>query len=65
METEPVDQVVGEGVQEQAKGVGQETMTAEPVSLEAVLELFDPVLAFSTLVVKAKDLGTAAWAVGD
>src|SRR5919109_3251353 len=40
-------------------------MTAEPVGPEAVLELFDPVLAFSPLVVEAKDLGTAAGTVGD
>ena len=65
MEAEQVDQVVGEGVQEQAKRVGQKAMTAEPVGMEAVLELLNPVLAFSTLVVKAKDLGTAAGAVAD
>ena len=65
MEAEQVDQIVGEGVEEQAKSVGQEAMTAEPVSMEAVLELLNPVLAFSTLVVKAKDLGTAAGAVAD
>jgi hypothetical protein len=40
-------------------------MTAEPVGTEAVLELLNPVLAFSALVVEAKDLGTAARAVGD
>ena len=60
MESEQVDQIVREGVQEQTKGVGQEAMTAEPVGPEAVLELFDPVFAFSALVVEAKDLGTAA-----
>ena len=65
MEAEPVDQVVGEAVQEQTKSVGEEAMTAEPVSMEAVLELFDAVLAFPALVVEAKDLGTAARAVGD
>ena len=65
MEAEQVDQVVGEGVQEQAKGIGQEAMTAEPVGMEAVLELLNPVLAFSTFVVKAKDLGFAAGGVGD
>ena len=65
MEAEQVDQVVGEGVQEQAKRVGQEAMTAEPVGTEAVLELLNAVLAFSALVVEAKDLGTAARAVGD
>ena len=65
MEAEQVDQIVGEGVEEQAKSVGQEAMTAEPVGMEAVLELLNPVLAFSALVVEAKDLGTAARAVGD
>ena len=65
MEAEQVDQVVGEGVQEQAKRVGQEAMTAKPVGTEAVLELLNPVLAFSAFVVEAKDLGTAARAVGD
>jgi hypothetical protein len=52
-------------VQEQAKRVGQEAMTAEPVGTEAVLELLNPVLTFSALVVEAKDLGTAAGTVGD
>ena len=45
MKAEPVDQVVGESVQEQTKRVGQEAVTAEPVRMEAVLELFDSVLA--------------------
>jgi hypothetical protein len=33
--------------------------------MEAVLELLNPVLAFSALVVEAKDLGTAARTIGD
>jgi len=45
VEAEQVDQVVRKGVQEQAKRVGQEAMTAKPVRMEAVLELFDSVLA--------------------
>ena len=65
MEAEPVDQVVGKGVQEQTKRIGQEAMTAKPVGMEAVLKLFDPVLALPALVIEAKDLGTAAGAVGD
>jgi hypothetical protein len=65
VEAEQVDQIVGEGVEEQAKSVGQEAMTAEPVGMEAVLELLNPVLAFSALVVEAKDLGTAARTIGD
>src|SRR6201981_2865758 len=65
METEPVDQVVGKGVQEQTKRIGQEAMTAKPVGRKAVLELFDPVLALPALVIEAKHLGTAAGAVGN
>ena len=52
-------------MQEQAKRVGQEAVTAEPVGVEAVLELFDAVLALPALVVEAKDLGTATGTVGD
>src|ERR1700740_79893 len=65
MEAEPVDQVVGKGVQEQTKRIGQEAMTAKPVGMEAVLELFDPVLALPALVIEAKHLGTAGGAVGN
>src|ERR1700751_6222669 len=65
MEAEPVDQVVGKVVQEQTKRIGQEAMTAKPVGMEAVLELFDPVLALPALVIEAKHLGTAAGAVGN
>src|ERR1700745_2262218 len=65
MEAEPVDQVVGKGVQEKTKRMGQEAMTAKPVGMEAVLELFDPVLALHALVIEAKHLGTAAGAVGN
>src|ERR1700747_390319 len=65
VEAEQVDQVVRKGVQEQTKRVGQEAMTAKPVGMEAVLKLFDPVLALPALVIEAKDLGTAAGAVGD
>ena len=42
--TEEVDEVVGGSVQQQAEGVGQETMAAQAVGTEAVLELLDAVL---------------------
>ena len=64
MEAKPVDQVVGECVQEQAKGISQEAVTAEPVGMEAVLELFDAVLALPALVIEAENLGTATGTVG-
>ena len=49
-----VDQVVGEAMQEQAEGVGQEAVTAQAVGAKAVLELLDAVLALAAIVVKAK-----------
>ncbi len=41
-------------MQEQTEGVGQKAVTAEPVGVKAVLELFDAVFAFAAIVVKAK-----------
>ena len=52
-------------MQQQAEGIGQEAMTAEPVSAEAVLELLDAVLALTAIVIKSEDLGRAAGTVGD
>ena len=60
-----VDQVVGEAMQEQAEGVGQKTVTAEPVGVKTVFELLDTVFAFAAIVVKSKDLGSAAGTVSD
>src|SRR5581483_9963800 len=65
LQSEQVDQVVGEAVQQQAEGVGQETVAAQPVSAEAVLELFDTVLALTTVVIEGKNLGSTTGAVGD
>ena len=39
LQTEEVDQIVGEAVQQQAEGVGQEAVTAQAVGAETVLEL--------------------------
>ena len=64
-QTKQVDQVVGEAIQEQAEGIGQEAVTAEPVGVKAVFELLDAVFAFAAIVVKGKDLGSAASTVGD
>src|SRR6266700_2454621 len=62
---EEVDQVVGGGMQQQAEGVGQETVTAQAVGAEAVLEFLDAVLALAAVVVESKDLGSATGAVGN
>jgi hypothetical protein len=64
-QTKQVDQIVGEAMQEQTEGVGQKTMSAEPVGVEAVFELFDAVLALAAIVVEGKDLGSTAGTVGD
>jgi hypothetical protein len=52
-------------VQEQTEGVGQKTMAAEAVGAKAVLEFLDAVFALTAIVVKGKDLGSAAGTVGD
>ena len=52
-------------MQEQAEGIGQETVAAQPVSAEAILKLLDTVLALAAIVVKSKDFGGATGAVGD
>jgi len=65
LQAEQVDQVVGQAVQEQAEGVGQEAVTAQAVGAETVLELLNAVLTLAAIVVKSKDLGSAASAVGN
>ena len=52
LQAEQVDQVVGEAVQEQAEGVGQEAVTAQAVGAETVLELLDAVLTLAAIVVE-------------
>ena len=52
--TEEVDQVVGGGMQQQAEGVGQETVATQAVGAKAILELLDAVLAFPTVIVEGK-----------
>ena len=59
LQPEQIDQVVGESVQPQAEGIGQEAMAAQPVSTETVLELLDAVLALAAVLVKGEDLGSA------
>jgi len=65
LKAEQVDQVVGDAVQQQAEGIGEEVVTALAVGAEAVLELLDAVLALTTVVVESENLRRAACAVGD
>src|SRR5579864_709512 len=65
LKTKQVDQVVGEAVQEQPEGVGQEAVAAKAVGAKAVLELLDAVLAFPAIVVESKNGGGRTGTVGD
>lgn len=42
--TQQPEQAVGEGVEKQAKLIGQEAVTAEPICFEFQFELFDTIL---------------------
>ena len=63
--TKQIDQIVGEGMQQQAEGVGQKAVAAQAIGAETVLEFFDAILAFTAVVVKSEDLGSSTREVGD
>src|SRR5215472_5796015 len=63
--TKLIDQIVGEGMQQEAEGVGQKAVTAQAVGSETVLEFFNAVLTFTAVVVKSEDLGSSARDIGD
>ena len=65
LQTKEVDQVVSGGVQEQAEGVGQKTVTASAIGAKTVFELLDAILALSAIVVESEDLRGRSVAVGD
>ncbi len=52
-------------MEQQAKGIGQETVTAQPVGPETVLKFLDAVLALAAVVVKGKHFLGAAGKVGN
>src|SRR5260370_9751322 len=62
---EEVDQVVGGGVQQQAEGVGQETVATQTVGAKAILKFLDAVLAFPTVIVEGEDFRSATGTVGN
>jgi len=59
LKAEQVDQVIGDAVQQQAEGIGEEVVTAQAVGAEAVLELLDAVLALT--VVEGENLRLRSW----
>ena len=64
-QTKQIDQIVGEGMQQQAEGVGQKAVAAQAVGAETVLEFLNAVFTFTAVVVKSEDLGSSARDIGD
>src|ERR1700736_1679759 len=64
LQAEQVDEVVGEAVEQQPKGIGSEAMAAQSSGIKAVLELFDAVLTFPAIIIEGKHGTTAALQVG-
>src|SRR5664280_1363937 len=58
-------QIVGAGVQQQTKGIGQKTLAAQTVGGKSVLQFGDTVFAFSAVLIEVEDLRGGARAVGD
>ena len=65
MQAKQIDQIVGEAVEQQAEGVGQEAMAAQAVGAETIFEFFDAVLTLAAIVVKSEDFGGRSGAVGN
>jgi hypothetical protein len=64
LQTKRVDEVVGETVEQQPEGISSEVVAAESVGGKAVLELFNTVLTFSTIVIEGKRRTVVALPVG-
>src|SRR5664279_4034475 len=58
-------QIVGAGVQQQTKGVGQKTLAAQTVGGKAVLEFGNAVFTLSPVLIEVEDLRGGARTVGD
>src|SRR5664280_1166190 len=58
-------QIVGAGVQQQTKGIGQEAGTAQTVGGKAVLEFGNAVFTLSPVLIEVEDLRGGARTVGD
>jgi hypothetical protein len=65
LQTKQIDEVVGETVKQQPKGIGSKAMAAESIGIETILELFNAVLALPAIVIEAKDRATSTFQVGD
>src|SRR5664279_3880026 len=58
-------QIVGAGVQQQTKGIGQEAGTAQTVGGKSVLEFGNAVFTLSPVLIEVEDLRGGARTVGD
>src|SRR5664279_1811831 len=58
-------QIVGAGVQQQTKGVGQKTLAAQTVGGKAVLQFGNAVFTLSPVLIEVEDLRGGARTVGD
>ena len=65
MVAEQHHQIVSRRVQQQAKRIGQEAVTAQAVGGETVLEFLDAVFAFAAPVVKVENVFGPSGAIGD
>src|SRR5687768_1492495 len=60
-----VHQVIGQTVQLQAKGIGSIARATEPVGLQAIFQLVNPILNLSPTLVEDEQFGGAPVPVGD
>src|SRR5664280_863054 len=58
-------QIVGAGMQQQTKGVGQKTLTAQAVGGESVLQFGDTVFTLAPVLIEVENFCGGARAVGD
>ena len=63
LQTKQIDEVVGETVKQQPKGIGSKAMAAESIGIETIFELFNAVLALPAIVMEAKDRATSIFQV--
>src|SRR5215204_228953 len=60
-----VHQIIGQTVQLQAKGIGSVARATEPVGLQVILQLVNPILDLSPTLVEGEQFGGAPVTVGD
>src|SRR3990172_2147319 len=65
VETKQHQQLVGQGMELESKGIGAVAVTGEPVGEKIALEFLDPVLTLSSVVIAVKDFFGSARSVGN